>query len=294
VVALLALAGPGCSIKTIAVNSIGNALASGTSSYATDEDPDLVREATPFGLKTIESLLDVSPRHEGLLLSACSGFTQYGYAFLQQDADFVEEQDLAKATALRDRTRKLYLRALEYGYRGLEVDLPGFREQLRTDPAAAVARAGKQHVPLLFWTANALGAAISLSVNEAELTADQSRAEAMMKRALALDETYEHGSIHDFFISYEGSRLSVGGSAERAREHLDRALALSKGRRVFPLVAYAETVAVAKQDRQEFDRVLQQALVVDPAALPSSRLANIIAQKRARWLQTRTEALFVE
>jgi hypothetical protein len=33
---------------------------------------------------------------------------------------------------------------------------------------------------------------------------------------------------------------------------------------------------------------------VDPAALPSSRLANIIAQKRARWLQTRTEALFVE
>jgi hypothetical protein len=84
--ALALLAFPGCSIKKIAINSLGNALASGGSTYAEDDDPDLVREAVPFGLKTIEGLLAESPRHRGLLLAAASGFTQYGYAFIQQEA----------------------------------------------------------------------------------------------------------------------------------------------------------------------------------------------------------------
>ena len=48
-------------------------------------------------------------------------------------------------------------------------------------------------------------------------TADQASAEALMRRALALDEAYEHGSGHDFFIVYEGGRSSVGGSLSSAR-----------------------------------------------------------------------------
>src|SRR5687767_6697732 len=160
---LLALALPACSIRKLAVNSLGNALAEGGRSYASDDDPELVREAVPFGLKTIEALLDEAPRHKGLLFAAASGFTQYGFAFIQQDADFVEAEDLALATALRDRARKHYRRALEYGLRGLEVDFPGFRAELRRDPARALAPMRKKDVPLLYWTANAWGAAIALS-----------------------------------------------------------------------------------------------------------------------------------
>src|SRR3989304_1565538 len=77
-VIVLALALGGCSIKTMAVNTLGNALSEGTSGFAKDEDPELVRDAVPFALKTIESLIDQSPKHRGLLTAACSGFTQYG------------------------------------------------------------------------------------------------------------------------------------------------------------------------------------------------------------------------
>jgi predicted anti-sigma-YlaC factor YlaD len=281
-------------VKKIAVSSLGNALAESGGSYAGDDDPDLVRDASPFALKSIESLLAASPRHRGLLLAAARGFTQYGYAFVEQEADFVEDQDLARATYLRDRARRLYLRALDYGLRGLEVDLPELRSGLRQDPAAALARATKKQVPLLFWTANAWGAAISISKSDSELTADQPSAEALMRRALALDEGYEWGSIHDFFISYEGGRSSVGGSLAEARKHLDRALALSKGCRAAPLVAFAETVAVGQQNGAEFDRLLQQALEVDVDKVPELRLSNLIYQKRARWLLARRAELFVE
>src|SRR5687767_6241234 len=108
--ALLALALPACSVKKLAVNSLGNALAEGGKTWASDDDPELVRDAVPFGLKTVEGLLEESPRHKGLLLAAASGFTQYGFAFIQQEADFVEASDLPRATALRDRARKHYRR----------------------------------------------------------------------------------------------------------------------------------------------------------------------------------------
>jgi len=285
---------PGCSLKKLAVNRLGDALAQGTSTYATDDDPDFVREAIPFGLKTIESLLAESPRHKGLLFAAASGFTQYGYAFIEQEADFVEASNLARATYLRDRARGLYRRALEYGLRGLEVDFPRFRKELRTDARAALAQTRKAHVPLLFWSANAWGAAISISKNDSELTADQSLVEALMKRALELDEAYEYGSIHDFFISYEGGRASVGGSLERAREHFERALALSKGSRAWPLVNFAETVSVGTQKRKEFEKLLAEAIAVDVNKVPDLRLSNIVAQRRARWLLSRADELFVE
>ena len=66
---------PGCSIKQIAINKLGEALAQGNTMFASDDDPELVKAAAPFSLKLIESLLAESPRQQGLLLAACSGFT---------------------------------------------------------------------------------------------------------------------------------------------------------------------------------------------------------------------------
>src|SRR4030095_2817365 len=104
----LAVIGSGCSIRHMAVNKVGDALSGSGSTFASDDDPELVKAAAPFSLKLMESLLNESPRHEGLLLATTSGFTQYGYAFVQQDADELEDKDLEAATALRMRARRLY------------------------------------------------------------------------------------------------------------------------------------------------------------------------------------------
>jgi len=292
-----ALALAGCSVKRLAVRSAANALAGGSDIYASDDDPELVRAALPFGLKTIEALLAQDPQNPKLLLAAASGFTQYSYAFVQQDADFIESSDLARATELRSRARRLYLRAAGYGWRGLEVDFPGLRARLQHDPGAAeqaLAGLKKEHVPLLYWTASASAAAIALAKDDAELSADLASVEAMMRRALALDETYGMGAIHDFFLAYEGSRASVGGSVQRAREHFARSMAIAQNQRIAPLVSLAETVAVAAQDRAEFERLLHQALALDADAVPGQRLANLISQRRARWLLTRSDELFIQ
>src|SRR5882762_1488437 len=78
---------PGCSVKRMAVNKVGDALAGGGTTFSSDDDPELIKSAVPFSLKLMESLLAESPRHRGLLLAACSGFTQYSFAFVNQEAD---------------------------------------------------------------------------------------------------------------------------------------------------------------------------------------------------------------
>jgi predicted anti-sigma-YlaC factor YlaD len=290
-VVLLALSSAGCSVV---IGKVGNVLAGGSSVYTSDDDPDFVWQAVPFGLKTFEALIERAPKNKNLLLAAASGFTEYGYGHLQQDADFTEAGDLTAATTLRTRARKMYLRALGYGLRGLEVDAPGFRVQLRSDPQAAVGKLRKRDVPLIYWTGSAWGAAISISKNDPELTADQNLVEALMRRALALDETWEQGLIHDFFITYEGARASVGGSMARAREHFQRAMQLAQGTRIWPLVNYAETISVSTQNRKEFQSLLEQALAFDVNKVSATRLSNIIAQRRAKWLLGRIDELFVE
>jgi hypothetical protein len=285
---------PACSIRKLAVAKLGDAISGAGTTVASDDDPELIRASIPFTLKLMESLLAEMPKRQPLLLAASSGFTQYSYAFIQQDADFLEANDLAAATALRTRARKLYLRALDYGFRGLEVDLPDFRAQLRKNPQEATSKLRKKHVPLLYWTAMAWGAAISISKDDPELTADQNQMEALMRRALALDESWDYGSIHDFFISYEGGRTSVGGSLAKAREHFERAKTLSEGRRIAPLVIYAETVSISTQNRKEFQSLLEEALAFNVNQTPTTRLQNLITQQRARWLLSRADEFFVE
>jgi predicted anti-sigma-YlaC factor YlaD len=85
----------------------------------------------------------------------------------------------------------------------------------------------------------------------------------------------------------------MGGSASRAREHFGRATALQHGRSAAPYVALAVSVALPAQDRAEFVRLLEDALSIDPDAHKSQRLANLIALKRARYLLSRVDDLFV-
>jgi predicted anti-sigma-YlaC factor YlaD len=291
---LLTTTTPSCSIKKMAVNRLGDALSQGSRAFAKDDDPELVGAAVPFALKTTEALLEQSPRHEGLLLAAASGFAQYAYGWVQLPADELEDNDLSRATALRARGRRLYERGRDYGLRGLELRCPDLRARLREAPAKTAARFEQRHVPLLYWTGLAWFGAINLAKDDPALSADQYLAEALMRRALALDETYERGVLHDFFIAWEGRGAAAGGSFARARVHFERAVALSNAQRAWPYVAFAESVCVKQQDRGCFKDTLERALAVDLERLPDCRLNNVIIQQRARWLLGREDELFAE
>lgn len=281
-----------CSIKTFAVNRLGDTLsAPGPSVYTTDDDPELIRAALPFSLKTLESLLQTSPNHKGMLLTACSGFTSYANAFVQLDAERLESTDYAESERLKARARRLYLRGRDYCMRRVELKRPGLRAALSTDPATALGTV-KYDVDELYWLGASWGSAIAVGVDQPDLVADFPVVRTLMDKALALDEDYADGAIHEVFITLDGMSPSMGGDAARARKHFERAVELSKGRSASAYVAMAASVAQPAQNRQEFDELLEKALAIDPNDVPDIRLATIIAQQRARILQSRVDELF--
>ncbi len=291
---LLAAVLAGCSPKAYLLQRVSDAVSTEGEVFSSDDDPELVRDAFPFGLKSMEALLAERPDHRGLLLSLTRGFTVYSSAFVLQDA--VESQDSAASQAGKDRARRLLLRAKEYGLRGLASGNPGFRRQFDADPVAGSRSAGAGDVPLLFWTGVSWSVAVSLSQDDPAMLADLPRCEALMRRALTLREDYDEGSIHEYFIAFEGGRPeAMGGSIERAKTHFDRAMELSRGGKISPLVTYAQTVSVRRQDRKEFLSLLDRALAFDARKGPARyRLANLVAQRKARWLKGRVDELFLE
>jgi predicted anti-sigma-YlaC factor YlaD len=291
------MAGPACSLRTYAINMVGDALASGNSVYETDDDLELVGAALPFSLKLTESLLAQSPNHGGLLLTACRGFVLYSYAFVDYPAQLAADDDLDRARALRARARRLYMRGHRYGVRAIERSHPTFSEDLQQDPVAAVRRVGAagnaDAVPFLYWTAASLGLAIAAAPDDAVLLARLPEVQAMLDRALELDESWDEGALHELKVVLAGA---APGEIDRAliKRHYDRSLALSHGRSASAHLAYAEAIAVADQDRAAFEALVHQALAVDPDAEPSSRLVNLLAHRRARWLASRVDNLILD
>src|SRR6266567_8594565 len=142
---------PGCAmVKHKAVGMVASTLASSGDVFTRDDDPELVGQAIPFGLKLYESLLDSAPRNEELLIATCSNFTQYGVAYLETEAAVLgEAQHHDEVAHLNGRALKLYLRAKGYCLRAMEVRFPGIGPKLMTEPAAALTKARRQDVPLL-------------------------------------------------------------------------------------------------------------------------------------------------
>lgn len=284
----------GCSIKRLAVNSLADTLANaGAGVYATDDDPELVGDALPFGLKTMEALLQMTPNHKGLLIAATSGFVQYAHAYVLWPTNALESSDLAAARKGKARAKRLFLRARDYGLRALELSSPGISQKLSTDPLVAVAGFEREDIPALYWTGVAWGFAISISKNDMALVGDVPIVRALLERALALDENWGEGAIHEFFVVFDASRSEAeGGGIAKAEAHYKRALELNGGRSIAPLVSLAETVCVRQQDRHRFKSLLSKALDFDVDQYPEKRLANILAQRKAVDLLTRMDDLF--
>ena len=286
----------GCSVKSMAVNALSETLSEGAAIYASDEDPQLVREALPFNLKTLETLLESSPDHPGLLLNACSTFTSYAALFIQPDAEVAEWKDFDYATAetAERRALNMYVRARDYCLRRVEVKYVGLSETLRLDPERAVATFRVDDVETIYWLAGSWGFAISLGLDNPELAADLPVVRALLGRALALDEDYNRGALHSASIALESVPELLGGSSSRARVHFERAVELSDGLDASPYLALATGVSLVAQDRAEFESLLGSALAVDPETDISLRLVNLVNQKRARLLLDHVDELFEE
>jgi hypothetical protein len=286
----------GCAtINTLAVKGVASTLSEGGDTVTSHNDPTLIAGAMPFALMLHESLLASVPNYEPLLTTTCGLYTQYAFGFIAADAEALQRENYDRSKELSDRAFKLAERGKNYCWRGLDVKFRGMSKALKANPTRALARTKKEHVELLYWSAASLGAAISAGgLDHPELLIDWPIVRALAERAFVLDETWSNGAIPELMITVESQGEALGGSEDRARLYFARAVEIQRGLSPSPYVALATGVVKSKQDRDEFTKLLEQALAIDPEKDPNHRLLILITQQRARLLLERIDDLFLE
>jgi len=284
-----------CSIKNMAMNSVADALSDDESSvFGQHDDPQFVGEALPFALLTMESVLQSTPEHRDLLVATAAGYVKYGHAYVLRPSGILEHTNLQLAKKERLRAKNFFLRARDYGLRALELDYPNITVELHDDAQSTLANTKMEDVPALYWTGIAWISAISAAKEDMALVGDLAIVEALMDRTRMLDADWGEGAIHEFYIIYDtGRSVSQGGGIAKAEEHFQKAMRLNKGKSISPLVTFAESVCVEEQNVKQFKDLLTDALAFDVDLYPQNRLANILAQQKAKYLLDNSELFFI-
>jgi hypothetical protein len=289
--ALVAAASCGA-VKSMAMKSVASTL-SETGNIAAHNDPETIEAAIPPYLVMFESLADSLKDYEPIHTATCALYTQYAFGFIAPKGEALQWDNFEQSKEINERALRLATRGRDFCWRGLEIKFKGVSAALKASSDTALRHARREHVPLLYWSAASLGAAISAGgLNQPELLNQWPVVRVLAERALALDEAWNTGALHELMVTVESQGEAFGGSEERARKHFARAVELQKGLSPGPHVALAMGVVKSKGDRAEFEKLMKEALSMDPDKNPTQRLIVLITQKRAKFLLANIDYLF--
>lgn len=260
---MLALLLSGCGVARLD-DSLGRAVMQ-------NNDLATVEAGLPSYLLMIDGLIVNWPERSGLLMTGADLYGAYAGVFVKNDA----------------RAARLNEKALEYALRGAcahdgdycdlrGIEVPAFE--------ALLDAAGQDDVPVLFSLGSAWAGYIQTHTDDWNAVAELSRVRLLMERVVALDEDYRYGQAH-MYLGVLNSILpaSLGGRPEQARDHFERAVALSEGRNLLARVLFAEHYARLVFDRELHDEQLRKVLDAEPDA-PDLTLQNTYAKQQAREL----------
>jgi hypothetical protein len=268
-------------LQTIAVSSTTGIVSKGLDAVFEESDLQLAEQSIPSNLTLLEALHRSDPENEQLLLLLTQGYTGYTLGF-------VEDKD-------PERAKVLYRRARDFGLTVLKKNTV-FLDNFEEDPASykkAVESFSPKYVPIIFWTANAWGNLINVSIADPAEVADLHKVNALMDFVLRHDERFFYGSAHLYFGTILATTPKVlGGNPHLAKEHFDRCLEIGDNKFLLPLVYYAKSYAVQIQDQALFDSLLTRVDTASIDILPAQRLVNAIAKKKAAALREKMPDLF--
>jgi hypothetical protein len=268
-------------LQTVAVKSTTGILDEGMASVFEESDLKLAEPAIASDLKLLEALHRSDPGNDHLLVLLTQGYSGYSLGFVEDQAP--------------ERAKVLYARARDYGLEVLRKNKT-FNASFDEDPAAfarSIDSFSDDDVPALFWTANAWGNLINLSIGDPEVVGDLHKVNAMMEFVLRHDENFFYGCAHLYFGTILATTpKALGGNPEKARDHFEKCLAIGKRKLLLPYIYYAKSYAVQVQDTTLFESLLKTVGEASIDILPEQRLINAIAKQKAQALLAKMPDLF--
>jgi len=242
------------------------------------DDPVLVESGVPAYLLLIDGLISQSPDSAALLSAGAQLFALYGSRFASPE----------RAVTLTAKARRYGERAICLAH-APACEWRGASYQRVVEELEAV---GKKDIGPLYSYAVSWLSNLDATSEDWTAVAELPWVEAVLARALALDETYENGALHGYLGILNSLRPpALGGQPDVAREHFERALELSGGRDLSIKVEYARRYARLVFDQELHDRLLTEVLNA-PVEAPLYTLFNVMAKQEAQTLLATSKEYF--
>lgn len=297
--ALLVWVLSGCSLQEITVNQTADVLWKGRTALESEPDAQFAREAMPASLKTLETFLESAPENRKLLRMLAKGYFSYSFAFLEEDIMRMRAAGASgeEIDQVMSRAVTHYLKSHRYGLRLLDDEK---FEKAATDlnlkkVKAQLGDMDEEDVPGLFWTAYGWGSAANLAQSNTDMVAALPIVDAIMKRVVELDADFFYSGAPLFFGVYYGSRPPMfGGNPDLAKKYFEQAMKQDGEKNLMIPALYARFYATAPgvQDRELFERLLNEVLEADAEKYPKLRLNNEVAKRRAEFWMENVDELF--
>ncbi len=263
------LAISGCSF--IISNATGDLVSNLSAAILNNDDLVTVEAGGPAYLLMVDGLVQGEPDNVSLLCSAAKLYTAYTAVFIKD----------------KDRAKKLTNKAISYAFRAACAHRPeacSLRSSRYQTFVDIISGMDVKDVPVLYALGEAWTGWIQAHKDSLIAIAELSRVEAIMKRIVELNESYEDGGAH-FYLGVFTTLLppALGGRAEEGRNHFEQAIEISGGRNLMVKVTFARQYARLMFDRKLHDRLLYEVLKADPNA-PGYTLINTLARQEAQEL----------
>ncbi len=314
---VVVMAGCQGGIQHMAAGTTAQILAKAQPALQMESDYELAARAIPGALKTIEGFY-VADEQPVLREILTEGYCQYATAFVEDEwevAKFAKKLD--DVDYQNERASKMFTRCMNYAL----MDLPGgFDKDLFGTPEQAAKRinsVGLGNRTPLMWLGVGLGGMINHNLTRVEMLAYLPTVKVILERVVAID-TAQRGQIDGtkhvpcdasctvhlatphiaLGMVYSAASAQFGGDAKRATEEFQTALRITAdaqhpdGRMLLPRVLMAYRIGIMTNDRKLFHDQLSKVLETDPAIWPEQRLANEVAQRRARRYLSHEKDLF--
>jgi TRAP transporter TatT component family protein len=242
------------------------------------DDPALVESGVPAYLLLVDGLISEHPDNVALLSAGAQLFSLYGSRFAPPE----------RAVTLTAKARRYGERAIclahEPACHWADADYTRFVTELEDVDDRDI---GPLYSYAVSWLSH-----LDATSEDWTAVAELPWVEAVLERALALDETYEEGALHGYLGILNSLRPpALGGKPDVAREHFERAIELSGGRDLSIKVEYARRYARLVFDQELHDRLLMDVLNA-PVEAPGKTLFNVLAKQEAETLLASSKEYF--
>ncbi len=198
--------------------------------------------------------------------------------------------------AVQDNAEKRdehYTIGLDWAEKALALSAPEFVQATQNGVSheEAIQKAGEDAVPAMYWYSTNLGK-WAASKGFATRIKYKDTVKFTMLRVKELDEDFFYAAPYRYFGAFEAATAGIaGGSLEKSEENFKKSVEMAPNY-LGTKVLWADYLAKKNNDRETYERLLNEVVAADPNADPAIAPENMAEQAKAKKMLASIDDVF--